>query len=244
MRNRKKRWLIPIAPILIFAVLFFFYAADYYRADETALTALESTEAVLIKPTDYGWFFDGPSEDTALIFYPGAKVDERAYAPLLHAIAENGLDVALVKMPSRLAFFGPNAAAKVMAENTYAHWYISGHSLGGAVAANYAASHELAGVILLAAYPTKAVDEPMLIIHGSEDGVVNLKRISNAGQYGKVTEIVIPGGNHAGFGNYGAQKGDRAAGIESGEQQGKTVEIIIAWSLHGSYPFPSSLIAS
>ena len=73
MRNRKKRWLILIAPILIFAVLFFFYTADYYRADETALTALESTEAVLIKPTDYGWFFDGPSEENLLVFIPAPR---------------------------------------------------------------------------------------------------------------------------------------------------------------------------
>jgi len=39
--------------------------------------------------------------------------------------------------------------------------------------------------------------------------------------------FVIEGGNHAQFGNYGAQKGDGKASITADEQQEKTVEIIL-----------------
>ena len=83
------------------------------------------------------------------MFYPGAKVEETAYAPLLRAIAEAGMDACLVKMPFRLAIFGVDRADRVMAAHDYERWYIGGHSLGGAMAARYAAGHasRLAGVV-------------------------------------------------------------------------------------------------
>ena len=110
-----------------------------------------------VEKTEYGWFLDGPSEENALIFYPGAKVEETAYAPILHRFAEEGMDVCLVKMPFRLAFFGISKASDVMAQYEYENWYIGGHSLGGAMSAVYAADHgdELKGIVLLAAYATK-----------------------------------------------------------------------------------------
>ena len=72
---KKKRWIVPLGLILLLAVAFGVYVSSYYRADETALAALASDEAVQVSRQDYGWFFDGPSADTALIFYPGAKVE-------------------------------------------------------------------------------------------------------------------------------------------------------------------------
>ena len=42
-------------------------------------------------------------------------------------------------------------------------------------------------------------------MYGSEDGVLNMEK---NGSYETTVEIVIPGGNHAGFGSYGAQNGD------------------------------------
>ncbi|MBR2534434.1 MAG: hypothetical protein IKE50_06625 [Erysipelotrichaceae bacterium] len=89
--NRK--WLLAI-PLLLTAA-FFIYFLDGYRGDEKALEAMKSDE-VKISQTDYGWLFDGPSENCALIFYQGGKVDEKAYAPLLHEIASQGIDVCLV----------------------------------------------------------------------------------------------------------------------------------------------------
>ena len=116
-----------------------------------------------------------------------------------------------------------------MEQYEYAHWYIGGHSLGGAMAANYAAAHSLDGVILLASYPTKAVDEPMLILYGANDGVLNQKRVEAADSFGTVKEIVIEGGNHAYFGDYGPQRGDGAAAITPKEQQQTAADAIEAW---------------
>ena len=109
----KKRKALRIA-LLILVVLCaacVLYLSDYYRAEPEALRALESDALVQVSETDYGWYFDGPASDRALVFYPGGKVEETAYAPFLRLLAEEGLDVCLVRMPARLAFLGMDRAA-------------------------------------------------------------------------------------------------------------------------------------
>ena len=227
------KWIIPLAAASILAALFFVYVGVFYHADETGKAALESNELVTVSLEDYGWFFDGPGEEDALIFYPGAKVEASAYAPLLRRLAEEGMDAALVEMPFRLAFFGMNKADTILKEHSYARWYVGGHSLGGAIAASYAASHgeELEGLILFAAYPTKQLDEDLLeiIIYGSEDGVLKMDKVAEGRVFAPkdYLEYVIEGGNHAQFGSYGPQKGDGEARISAEEQIQLTVDYIV-----------------
>ena len=120
-----------------------------------------------------------------------------------------------------------------MKQHDYARWYIGGHSLGGAMAAGYAAAHSerFSGVYMLAAYPTKPLGENMraMIIYGSEDGVLNRKNQEKANLYmpDGSTTYVIEGGNHAQFGNYGIQDGDGIASVTSEEQQRRTAELIL-----------------
>ena len=232
-RKKSRRWPIPVLVIALLIAAFLIYTGRYYRAGDVARSMLESDETVLVTQTDYGWLFDGPSEGDALIFYPGAKVEETAYAPLLHAVAEAGMDACLVKMPFRLAIFGVNGADRVMAAHDYDRWYIGGHSLGGAMAASYASGHasRLAGVVLLAAYSQKPLDDRLsaITIYGSEDGILNRKRLAE-GEHNLPEghrEYVIKGGNHAQFGDYGRQRGDGEAAIPAQEQQRRTVELIL-----------------
>ena len=165
-KSKKLLWIIPVIVLSVLFGCFFIYVENYYHADPSALIALESDETVSITKTDFGWLFDGPSESDALIFYPGAKVEETAYAPLLRLLAEEGTDVLLVKMPFRLAVFGADKANALLSEFGYARWYIGGHSLGGAMAANYAAEHpgQINGLFLLASYPTKRIDDAVTAI--------------------------------------------------------------------------------
>ena len=116
----------------------------------------------------------------------------------------------------------------------YDHWYLSGHSLGGAMAASFASGHmeSLNGLVLLAAYPTKSLKSDsfsVLSIYGSEDGVLNMEKVAEGKSQmpADYTEICIEGGNHAQFGNYGEQKGDHTAGISREEQQKQTVDAIL-----------------
>lgn len=221
--------------LLLITASFFIYVSDYYHADVAAAEAMSSDNAVTVRETPYGVLFDGPSDDKTLIFYPGGKVDETAYAPLLHKIASGGIDVCLMKMPCRLAILDANAADKAFAEHKYSTWYIGGHSLGGVMAAKYAStnSDKIKGVIMLASYPSSQMPSGMdaLLITASEDGVINKTKLKESRRFlpGKYTEVIIKGGNHSRFGNYGHQKNDSQASISSEEQQDKAAEAIAAF---------------
>ena len=235
----KRRLLSRCAAVLAAVLLVVFaafgvYVSIYYRADETVKEYLASeTGTVMLSETNYGWFLDGPSDENAMVFYPGAKVDERAYIPLLYRFAEEGMDVCLVKMPFHLAVFGIDKADEVMPQYDYENWYIGGHSLGGAMAAVYAARHpeNLTGVVLLAAYPTKQLDEGLqaVTVYGSEDRVLNRKKLEQGRPFlpEKAVWLEIPGGNHAQFGDYGVQKGDGTASISAQEQLRQTEDVIL-----------------
>ncbi len=221
------------------------YMSRYYRADETAQAYLDGqadadggTSPVQIVDIEQGLFLDGAGTENALVFYPGAMVEYTSYLPLLYKLAEDGIDCFLVRMPANLAIFGKNKADRIIRYNPYEHWYIGGHSLGGAMAADYAARHgeELDGVIMLGAYPVKTLsgDLKVLELYGSEDGVLNMEKRQEAEKYlprNAVTEV-IDGGNHAQFGNYGLQDGDGEARMSAQEQQSVTAakleEVILA----------------
>ena len=234
MRDQRKRSLLRalIATALALAVLvgaFAIYVGDYYRVDDAALAA----HAEVCEGYAYVGFLDDgtvifrPDEPRAgFIFYPGGKVEYTAYIPLMAALAERGIACLLPKMPCNLAVLDMNAADGMLeAIPDVTEWYIGGHSLGGSMAASYVASHtdEFAGLVLLGAYSTadlSATSLRVLSLYGSEDGVMNAEK------YGKYrenlpadfVEVILEGGNHAGFGMYGAQKGDGVATM-TGEEQ-------------------------
>lgn len=224
----KKRYIILII-ILIIMLGFGIYVSDYSHSDSTALSYINGSSNVSITHESNGLFIDGKGNDTALIFYPGAKVEYSAYLPLMNQIASQGVDVYLVQMPFNLAFFGQNSADDIIKNSNYSHYIMSGHSLGGVAASGYASKHDVDGLVLLAAYPSEEIDKPTLSIYGSEDKVLNLKSYNDAKPLIKAnfTEHIINGGNHAQFGNYGLQKGDGNAGINSTLQQNETASEII-----------------
>ena len=226
---KKKRWLLIAGLILVLVgVGCGVYFGTYYHASAEAAALLQGSETVTVQVMDGGWLLDGPGTDDALIFYPGGKVEAAAYLPLLMTLAKDGVDCFLMKMPLNLAVFKPEAAASVQTDYGYERWYIGGHSLGGACAALYAAKHpdRLTGLILLAAYATKPLDERLTVLelHGSEDGVLNRKKLAAGQQYLPASAVSeeLPGGNHAQFGDYGIQRGDGTATIQREEQ--------IAWA--------------
>ena len=87
------------------------------------------TDDVKVEEAEYGYF----SMDRAmiqLIFYPGAKVEDLAYASLLKQLAVDGIDCYLVHMPGNLAFMGMNRADKIM-ELTVIDHLVSGRAFSG-----------------------------------------------------------------------------------------------------------------
>ena len=229
MKKRSKLIRVVIFLVLCAALIevgFKQYAANYYPAKAYEVQTKNVTET-----DDYIVYGDTGSEK-GFIFYPGAKVEETAYAPIMDELAEAGVCCVIVKMPYRMAFFDADAAKQVIQEvPEVQEWYIGGHSLGGAMAAGFAADHEneFAGLVLLAAYPTDTLEElPVLSLYGSEDMVLNHEKYEKSiGFAENLTEYVIEGGNHAGFGNYGRQKGDGDAQISDEEQWQETVDYIL-----------------
>ncbi len=235
--GKKKKFIIIAASATAVAILlsaFFIYVGDYYRASPEVADYPKKNDRINITEIDEGLFIDGAGEENALVFYPGAKIEYTSYLPLVCLLAENGIDVFLVKMPFNLAFFGINKADKIIEDYRYEHWYLGGHSLGGAMAADYAAKHGngIDGLVLLAAYTAsdlKESDLDVLTVYGSNDGVLNMEKIEQGRELvpENSVETVIDGGNHAYFGLYGEQKGDNAATISHEEQWRQTADAIV-----------------
>ena len=208
--------------LLLLAALIYF--GSYYRADETAKAALQGNETVSVTEIDGGYFFDGPGSRQALIFYPGAKVECEAYAPLMLTLTERGFDCFLVDVPLNFALLGEDLAEKFLSAYRYESWLTAGHSMGGIVAADYAQKHpeNIDGVVLLASYTTTALNDTLKLcsIYGSEDGCLERKVYADNQSHWPEgsAELVIEGGNHAQFGSYGAQKGDGIAAVSAMEQ--------------------------
>lgn len=239
-----------VIKIMIIAAVFAFgffawslYANDYYRAEAVAKKALWGNTIVEVKETEDYYVFQrqvtisdaGPAHGQGIIFYPGGKVEETAYAPLLLKLAEQGYEVYLVKMPAKLAIFGMNAAEDIMEEADHIRgWTMMGHSLGGAMAASFSAAHdeEVDQLVLLAAYSTEDLTEKEIDVfsfYGTEDKVLNMEKYEE--YYGNlpddVIEEVIEGANHANYGHYGVQDGDGKATITREEQQECVLDIFL-----------------
>lgn len=231
---KNKKLLFVIAVLVLLLITGIWYVNDFYHSDGSVDPYLKGENSVVVTEIKEGIYLDGPGEEEAMIFYPGAKVEYTAYLPLLNRLAEHGLDCFLVKMPCNLAFLGQNKAEEIMDAYDYEDWYLSGHSLGGAMAASYASGHlkALNGLVLLASYPTKSLKSDsfrVLSIYGSKDGVLNMEKVKEGAAFmpSDYQEICIEGGNHAFFGNYRKQKGDNDAEISREEQQEQTVEAIL-----------------
>lgn len=234
--NRKNWKVITLIIILALATGCAFYVSDYYRALPEALAVVtEPAEGITVTEVKNDHIVFAPENAMAgLIFYPGGKVQYEAYAPLMEALAEEGILCVLLHMPANLAVLDMNAAEGITAEYPdIEKWYIGGHSLGGSMAASYAAKNteELEGVLLLASYSTAALQNSgleVVSIYGSNDGVLNLEKYDKYRENlpEDFKEEVIEGGNHAYFGKYGFQEGDGEATIANENQIETTVDIV------------------
>jgi len=238
----RKRWwlLIIIIALALFAFgAFIFWALAGPEATAEAQAALNSNEVVEVEDDDWLVFQPaGIEPSTGFIFYPGGRVDPAAYAPLAQEIAAEGYLVVIVPMPLNFAFLAPNSALEVMnAFPEITHWAVGGHSLGGAMAANFTSNHpnNVDGLVLWAAYPAAADDLSALdlaatSIYGTNDGLTSLEDIENSRSLlpPDTRWVEISGGNHAQFGSYGPQSGDNPATISAAEQQAQIVQATLA----------------
>ncbi len=233
-----KRVLATVAVLLVaVGIAFGVYVSGYSRAGSTAQEIISAGAAAdAMVRVDGGDSFIAVGDSTAeygIVIYPGGKVAPEAYVPLAAKLAQRGIFCVIPKMPFNLAVFNIDAADSIIdSYPNVAHWWVGGHSLGGAMAASYAANNapKVEGAALLAAYASDdlaALGLKVEVVYGSNDGVVNRDKLGSCvAQLPTDCVLEIAGGNHAGFGDYGAQSGDNGADISADDQQEQAADAI------------------
>ncbi len=191
---------------------------------QEAVAALASDDRVTVA-TDR-WLTFTPNQapaDTGFIFYPGGRVDPRAYAGLMRTIAEAGYLVVVPSMPINMAIFNVNAANPIIAANPDMNrWVIGGHSVGGTAAALYVSAHpdRIAGLAIWSSFPAgnsdiSNLDLPVILLYGgNETGVTDESVGARRHLLPRDTQYVrIEGGDHHQFGAYQLTSEDALATI-------------------------------
>lgn len=222
------------------------WVAVGYRASGEARAALIGDHLVVVEADGAGWHFvPAPGRErrrVGLVFFPGALVDPRAYAPLARRVATAGYPAVLVALPWRGAFGTADRPAvrgrarrAMEGELGVDAWVVAGHSRGAKVAALLArdGAPELAGLVLIGSthprdFSLAELEVPVVKIYGTNDGVAPADAVL-ANRHllpESTTWIRIEGGNHSQFGWYGFQPLDRFADISREEQQAQTIGAI------------------
>ena len=232
MKTIKRIFLGLLVVVVLISFGFVVWAETPLGPAPKALSALKSDSQVTVTIDNFITFQPSNTQPTTgFIFYPGGRVDYRSYAAPLREIAVQGYLVVLVPVHLNLAFFDINAAQPVFAMHPeIKHWAVGGHSLGGVASALFAKEHpETAGLIFWASYPAddsfKNSDIKALSIYGTNDMAGMQKFDETKKLLPQNTQfVVMDGGNHAQFGDYGPQPGDKIATISRAEQQRQIVE--------------------
>ena len=237
--NQIMLWLLGVLLVLamVLTVAFKLYTSNYYKADVDSIASIEAEvgeNVQVYSDDDLLVFIPSRTEVKAIIaFYPGGKVEYKAYSGLMYELANRGFLCLLPRMPENLAFLETNSV-DIIKEQYPAQvkfsegldWYLAGHSLGGVAAAEYLGKQSdgvYKGIIMCASYPStdfSTRDLRLLSIYGSEDGVLKMRNYENSKRFWPEdsTEYVIEGGIHSYFGNYGIQSGDGEPSITNVEQ--------------------------
>jgi len=181
-------------------------------ASRAARVSLEDAggAAVVVRPAEG----DGR---LLLVLYPGGLVRPQAYEWVGRALADEGVQTVIPAFTADLAVTDANRAATLIARYAAGRPVVlAGHSLGGAMAADFAARHpdDLEGLVLMAAYPADdvRVDAPFtaLSLWAEHDGVADGQQVRDGLTRlpGGSRLAVVPGAVHSFFGRYGPQSGD------------------------------------
>jgi hypothetical protein len=171
--------------------------------------------------TDQFILFSPPKDQATkagLVFFPGAKVQEEAYAPLAEELAQIGVAVALVRAPLDLPFLlalrpqrVEGAIRAVQADNEDLPLIFGGHSAGGFVASRW--KDDRMDELLLVCSRSQGKPRPEvsgLAIFGDQDGFVDAQERLTTQQTlpGLVQKVVRDLDHDFAQGLYGPQPGD------------------------------------
>jgi len=223
-KERITVWLVAVLTVL--ASLFLVYFGTPYTAAPGEVAEASSSPDVNVTSLTGGGYrlapTDGPGR-TGLVFYPGGRVHPSAYVPVFAPlVARSGVTVFLPRAPLNLAVLNRGLARPIIQSNpTIDHWYVGGHSLGGAMACRYARDETemLTGLVLVGAYCDRDISDSgleVLVIRGTQDAILNSDAFRRNREHlpdGRTRIIRIEGMNHSQAGSYRGQPGDLPASI-------------------------------
>ena len=239
--RRRPAWRVTGRTLAAVATAVVLAAMIYLRplgASDVALAAMESSPGVrvddsmtriVLAPTD-------GEPERGLVFQPGARVDPRAYVPMLAQVSRTGVLVVIVKQPFELGLAAVDAPGDVVEEHPEVEtWAVGGHSLGGVAASSYAGGHpgQVDGLVLWASYPQGSLADSGLTvasIYGTNDRLTTPEDVdgSRPDLPEDTAYTAVPGAVHAYFGDYGPQAGDGAATTSRVTAQAQIVRATIA----------------
>ena len=151
----------------------------------------------------------------------------------MREIAALGYPVVVPEMPITMAAFSPGIASEIIASYPgIDQWVMGGHSVGGAMAAQYTGNHAetIEGLVIWASYPPNStdlsdLDIPVVSIYGSRELRVNDASVGERRHLlPRDTRYVrIEGGDHHQFGSYRIDPEDHRATIIRESQQERII---------------------
>ena len=175
---------------------------------------------------------DGRRPTRGLVFQPGARVDPRAYVPMLSQVAKDGVLVVVVKEPFDIGLLATTAPRGFVEEHPEVRaWAVGGHSLGGVAAARFAHDHPglVSGLVLWAAYPDVSMadrtDLAVASVSGTRDTLTTPADVAESMPLLPRTTAYtrVDGAVHSSFGDYGEQPGDGTPTVGRADAQRQIV---------------------
>lgn len=243
-RSQAKRvfvWLVAL--LVVVASVAVFYGGTPHEAEPERLQAVYENPDVAVLESRGGFVLrdagaqPGEGSRIGLVFYPGGRVAPDAYLWALAPLVEQtDVRVFVPSMPLNLAVFNPGAGATFIGSDPAVEtWYLGGHSLGGAMACRYAGNHPeaVAGVVLFAAFCADDISQTdlrVLAAWGSRDGVLSIEAfVEPTWAPADARFVELDGVNHAQFGAYGEQPGDREPAVDDRTARRQYTAVLVDW---------------
>lgn len=214
--RERRLWLSLIGALVVVGLTVVAIWIRPFGATESGLEAMQGSDAVSVSQTGSRILMEPDGDPVGgLVFYPGARVDARAYANILTPVVEAGWEVVIVKPPFGIAFFSTSFAERWIEERpSLDTWAVGGHSLGGVVAASAAdRDRGVDALVLYASFPASDIsraDVDVVSIYGLDDGIAAPEDIEASRSDLPASAELVPldGVVHSDFGDYGIQPGD------------------------------------
>ncbi|MEK6310735.1 MAG: alpha/beta hydrolase [Curtobacterium sp.] len=230
---RATAWIV--AAVVLLVVVFLVYANIVMQGTRSAalqvwrddrVSVRDVGDSILMTPT-------GQADGKGIVFIPGAKVDPYAYMATFRQVVATGTTVVITKPTLNLAFFDTRPLSTFEAHAPeVTTWAVGGHSLGGVRACQLAKDAD--GLLLLGSYCANDISRSyiqVLSVSGSRDGLSTPAKVDAARHLlpSTATMVEIQGSNHAEFGAYGDQPGDRTATISPTEARAEISAAVERW---------------